>query len=263
MVRGLKEHNLFKTFSGQVAVGWLILEDKITVAALLLLPTLALVPLNDASLLPNLLEVCVLLVVKFILFAILLFTLGRVIAKYILEKVETTGSHELYTITVLALAFAFAELANIVFGLSIVIGAFLAGIVIARTDSQNKVASHTKSLEEAFVVIFFLSMGMLFNVQAVYEHFALFVGTLAIILLAKPLTAYLLARGFSLTKKDSLVIAVALAQIGEFTFILAEEAYRFDILPALGYDVLVACALVSISINPFLFKWVSSQPEEA
>lgn len=261
LIRGLTENHLLNTSQGHLCVGWLILEDKITVVALLLLPTFAVTPIGQGLLLSSVLGSFALIFAKFFLLVFLLFTVGKRLAKIILEKVVKTGSQELFTITVLALAFVFAEVANLVFGMSIVIGAFLAGIAIGQTDVRHEVTQNIRPIKEAFIVLFFLAMGMIFDPKAIYEHFVLFVATLAIILLAKPLSAYVLAKGFGRTSREAITVAVALAQIGEFSFILAEEANRFKILPDFGYDVLVACALVSISLNPFLFKWARTRYE--
>lgn len=259
LIRGLTDNSLLHTSQGHLCIGWLVLEDLITVILLLLLPTLALASSGQEFMVVNTVWFIATVLMKFFLFLALLFTIGKWAVRHILEKVVKTGLRELFTISVLALAFVFAEVANLVFGMSIVIGAFLAGIVIGQTDVRHQVTENTRPIKEAFIVLFFLSMGMLFNLKAICDNFALFIATLSIILIAKPLAAYVLAKGLGRSRTEALTVAVGLAQIGEFSFILAEEANRFELLPDLGYDVLVACALVSISLNPFLFKWARSQ----
>ncbi len=259
LIRGLTDNKLLQTPQGHLCVGWLVLEDLITVVLLLLLPTLALASTGQDLAVANVVQFVAIVLGKFLLLLVLLFTVGKWAARHILEKVVKTGVQELFTISVLALAFVFAEIANFGFGMSIVIGAFLAGIIIGQTDVRHQVTENTRPIKEAFIVLFFLSMGMLFNLNAIYENFLLFILTLSIILIAKPLAAYVLAKGLGRSRTEALTVAVGLAQIGEFSFILAEEANRFQLLPDLGYDVLVACALVSISLNPFLFKWARSQ----
>jgi CPA2 family monovalent cation:H+ antiporter-2 len=255
LIRCLSENNLINTPQGHLCVSWLILEDKIAVATLLLLPTLAITENPLLSISTSL----VWLFIKFFVLVLVLFTAGKWLSKRILEKVAATKVRELYTITVLALAFCFAEMSNAIFGISIVIGAFMAGIVIGKTDAGQQVSSHIRPIKEAFIVLFFLTIGMLFDIKGILDNFPLFAGTLVIILIAKPLTAYVISKGFGRSRRDALTVAVALAQIGEFSFILAEEANRYQILPDIGYDVLVACALVSIACNPFLFTWAKAQ----
>ena len=132
-------------------------------------------------------------------------------------------------------------------------GAFIAGIVIGQTDVHRQVESNALPMRDAFVVIFF-SVGMLFNPSVVVDHFWIFIGTLGIILIIKPLAAFFIALVFRQTLKTALVVAFALAQIGEFSFILAEEALKHHIFNDDGYDVIVACAIVSIALNPLLFR---------
>ncbi len=259
LIRGLTENHLLNTPQGHLCVGWLILEDKITILVLLLLPTFALQSIGEEVFLPVVLGSFTIIFIKFFALVFLLFTVGKWVANHALNRVLKTGSSELFTITVLALAFLFAEIANLVFGMSIVIGAFLAGVAIGKTPIRHEATHNIKPIKEAFIVLFFVAMGMLFDPRAIYDHFYLFMLTLAIILVAKPLAAYVIARGFNRTQVEALTVAVALAQIGEFSFILAEEANRYKIFPDFGYDLLVACAFVSISLNPFLFSWVRAR----
>ncbi len=254
LVRQLADNKLLDTTQGKLCMGWLIIEDKIAVVSLVLIPTLAEGSFGQGKLFLSALASFVFVFFKFFLLVYLLFIAGKPFARFILEKVQALRSRELFTITVLALAFMFTELANIGFGISIVIGAFLAGIVIGEVNMHDKINSHILPIKEAFIVLFFLAMGMLFDLKAVFASFPLFIATLSIILIIKPLSAYLIAKGFHRTKGEALTVAVALAQIGELSFILAEESNRYQILPDPAYDVLVACAIISIAINPFLFK---------
>ena len=133
-------------------------------------------------------------------------------------------------------------------------------MVVGQTDVHRKAAHTTMPLRDAFSVIFFLSVGMLFNPEAIIENFWLFIGTLSIILLIKPVTAFLIVIILRKPFKTALVVALGLAQIGEFSFILVEEATRLKILPDAGYDIIVAGAIVSIAINPLLFKFLNLKP---
>jgi CPA2 family monovalent cation:H+ antiporter-2 len=257
LVRVLSDQKLLNTVEGHIAVGWLIVEDILTVAVLILLPTLASFFSGASISLQEILAFIALLIAKFVLLAALMFTLGLKIVSYILFKVARLQSHELFTLTMLALIFVIATGSALLFGTSIALGAFIAGMVIGQTDVRHQASAHASPLKDAFVVIFFLSVGMLFNPKAIVEHFSLFISVLAIIFIVKPLAAFLIVILLRYPAMTALTIAIALAQIGEFSFILAEEALKFNIFTDEGYDVIVACALISISLNPLFFKWIN------
>ncbi len=254
LVRVLSDQNLLDTPQGHIAVGWLIVEDVLTVIALILLPTIVDFLKGSYVSMQDILLSVVMIMVKFVILAAVMFTLGRKIVTYILVRIARTRSNELFTLTVLALTFVIATGSAFLFGASIALGAFIAGMVIGQTDVRHQASVHASSMKDAFVVIFFLSVGMLFNPMAIVENFALFASVLFVILIIKPLAALLIVLLLRYSWETGLTIALALAQIGEFSFILAEEAIKFDVLPDEGFDIIVACALVSISINPLLFK---------
>lgn len=254
LVRLLADNNLIDTPEGHIAIGWLIVEDLLTVIALILLPTIA-ETLKGAEFHFSDIALSVLFIlIKFVLLIAIMFTIGSKFVTYTLFKIARTRSHELFTLTVLALIFVIATGSALLFGASLALGAFIAGMVIGRTDVRHQASANALPMKDTFVVIFFLSVGMLFNPFAIVENFTLFAGVLGIILIIKPLAALLITLFFNYSFKTALIVAVALAQIGEFSFILAEEALKLKILPDEGYDVIVACALISISINPILFK---------
>lgn len=254
LVRVLADQNLLSTLQGHIAVGWLIVEDILTVAVLILLPTIVAL-LTGASISPlEILTSIALVLVKFFLLAAIMFTLGRKFVSYALFKIARTRSPELFTLAVLALTFLIATGSALIFGTSIALGAFIAGMVIGQTDVRHQASAYASPMKDAFVVIFFLSVGMLFNPMAIVDNFPLFICILFIILVVKPLTAFLIVIAMRYPIGVALSIAFALAQIGEFSFILAEEAAKFHIFPDEGYDIIVACALISISINPMFFK---------
>lgn len=253
LVRVLSDNGLLQTSQGHVAVGWLIVEDILTIAALLLIPTLAISMDGGEFPLTNLSLSFGLILLEFILLALFLFTLGKKAIGYILGKVYDTKSHELFTLTVLTIAFVIATGSTLLLGTSIALGAFIAGIVVGQTKIRKEVTLHSTPLKDAFVVIFFLSVGMLFNPVTISTHFYLFLNVLAIILLAKPLIAFTLTMVLKYPLKTAITVAIGLSQIGEFSFILAQQAVLFNIFPSIGYDILVACALISISLNPILF----------
>lgn len=253
LVRILHDNELLHTPEGHIAVGWLIVEDMITIAALLLIPPLAESMSGESFPIKDVAISFGFALLKFVVLAVIMFTLGRKIVSYVLNRLMLTNSSELFTLTVLSITFVIAVGSAVLLGTSIALGAFIAGMVISQTKNQEEVSMRSKSLKDTFVVIFFLSVGMLFNPAAIAQNFFLFIIILAIILIAKPLVAYGLTLLLRYPQKTALTVAIALAQIGEFSFILAERAMKFNILPEGGYDVIVACALVSISLNPLLF----------
>jgi len=254
LVRVLSDNNLLNSLQGHIAVGWLIVEDILTVVVLILLPIIVAILTGEKVSVTEIISSVAALIAKFILLAGLMFTLGRRIVSYILYKIAQTRSSELFTLAVLALTFLIATGSALIFGTSIALGAFLAGMVIGQTDVKHQASAYSSSMKDAFVVIFFLSVGMLFNPSAIWENFSLFIGILAIIILIKPMTAFVIVILMRYPIAMALSIAFALAQIGEFSFILAEEAGKYHIFPDPAYDVIVACAIISISINPLLFK---------
>jgi CPA2 family monovalent cation:H+ antiporter-2 len=254
LVRVLTDNNLLNTLEGHVAVGWLVVEDILTVAVLILLPTIVKMLTGGVVSSQEIFMAMFVVIGKFLLLITIMFTLGRKVVSYSLLKIAQTRSPELFTLTVLALTFLIATGSALIFGTSIALGAFIAGMVIGQTDVRHQASAYASPMKDAFVVIFFLSVGMLFNPLAIVQHFSLFLGILSVILIIKPLAAYLIAILLRYPKIVALSVAFSLAQIGEFSFILAEEADKFHMFPEEAYDIIVACALISIALNPLLFR---------
>lgn len=254
LVRVLGDNHLLHSYQGHVAVGWLIAEDLITVVMLILLP-FSVQLLNGMEFSWQLIGVEVfMLALKFMLLFLLMFTLGKWVVSYILFKVSQLKSEELFTLTILALIFAIALGAAILFGTSIALGAFIAGMIIGQTALKHQASANALPLRDAFVVLFFLSVGMIFNPMAIFSNFTLFLAVLFTVLLVKPIAAFCLAKIFRQRNVVALTVTLALAQIGEFSFILSEEAIKLHILADEGYDIIVAVALISIALNPLLFR---------
>jgi CPA2 family monovalent cation:H+ antiporter-2 len=254
LIRILTDYQLLSSIQGHIAIGWLIVEDIFTIAVMILLPMMAAFFNGEAPSFAVVSGNILLMVGKLVLLAVIMFTWGHIVVEYILTAIARLRSHELLTLVVLSLTFLIAAGAAYLFGTSIALGAFIAGMIIGQTEVKHQAAANSLPLKDIFGVIFFLSMGMLFNPMAIVTYFWLFLGILAIILLIKPLTAFLMVKGLDYSFKIALTIAISLAQIGEFSFILAEQAMSLDLLPDEGFDILVACALVSISLNPIFFK---------
>jgi CPA2 family monovalent cation:H+ antiporter-2 len=256
LLRLMAENNALKSQAGHIAVGWLIVEDIITVIALLLLPIIASSLSGEGFSFYKLSSTMFVIVLKFTVLALIMFTFGHECVKFALNSVIKLKSKELFTLTILALTFVIATGSTYIFGTSIALGAFIAGLVMGQTDVRAQVALSATPLRDTFIVVFFLSVGMLFNPKVIVDHFFLFLSILSIVLILKPLAALIISLLFGKSFKDCLVIAVALAQIGEFSFILTEQASKLEIMPQMGYDIIVATALVSISLNPLLFYFL-------
>lgn len=258
LIRLLTDNNLLNTQKGHIAVGWLIVEDIFTVIILILLPTLAYISTGGSI---SVLEVTwqvFFSFLKFFALALFLFTWGHKAIEYILTNIARlrVPTQELLTLAVLAIVFLIAMGSAVVFGTSLALGAFLAGMVIAKTNIKHQATANSLPIKDLFAVIFFLSVGMLFNPVAIQDHFSLFIGIIAIILLVKPLVAYLITIYLGYSVNIALTVAISLAQIGEFSFILGEEAIQLKLIPDEGFDLLVACAIVSIFLNTIYFKMI-------
>ncbi len=254
LARILADNALLNTPAGHLSVGWLIVEDIITVAALLILSPLASSYNGEGFSLKSVALAFLFALVKFAALNWVMFTWGKRLVSYLLSKVVLTNSHELFTLTILALTFVVAAGSALLLGTSIALGAFVAGMVMGQTRIRFQISMNALPLKEAFVVVFFLSVGMLFDPYTVVEHPLLSLAVLAIILIVKPLAAFSITLILRNPLKTAFVTALALAQIGEFSFILAERATTLGVLPRAGYDIIIACSLISISINPLLFK---------
>lgn len=253
MVRVLFDNKLLATPQGHIAVGWLIVEDIITIILLLLLPSFAFVE-GETFHWQTIAVSLAWAMLKCLALIFILALWGFKVVSYIFLKIARTRSQELFTITVLALTFCIATGAAFVFGTSIALGAFIAGMMIGQTEVRHQALAHSLPLKDTFAVIFFLSVGMLFNPMVITQQLLFFLVILAIILIIKPLSAYFIVRLFKYPIKVAIVVALALAQIGEFSFILSEQAMKINIIPDEAYDLIVACALITIAINPLLFK---------
>lgn len=254
LVRVLTDNHLLNTKEGHIAVGWLVVEDIFTVIILILLPTIATFSAGiDLSIGP-VLWVIAFVIIKILVLSFFMFTWGHKIVNYVLIKVARFRSQEMFSLTLLALMFIIAVGSTYLFGTSIALGAFIAGMVIGKTSVRHQAAANSLPLKDIFAVVFFLSVGMLFNPMAIGENFPLFLGIVFVILIIKPFSAFLITVILGYSIKVALTVAIALAQIGEFSFILAEEALHLKLIPDEGFDILVAAALLTISLNPLLFQ---------
>ncbi|SFN36263.1 Kef-type potassium/proton antiporter, CPA2 family [Izhakiella capsodis] len=253
LLRALEERQLIDSHRGQIAIGWLIVEDLVMVLTLVLLPAIAGM-FNEGNASFSLLMLDLLLTIgKVAAFMVLMMVVGRRVVPWILARSAATGSRELFTLAVLALALGIAFGAVEFFDVSFALGAFFAGMVLNESELSHRAAHDTLPLRDAFAVLFFVSVGMLFDPMILLSHPLAVVGTLAIIVLGKSLAALMLVRLFGHSKRTALTIAVSLAQIGEFAFILAGLGISLGLMNDEGRNLVLAGAILSIMLNPILF----------
>jgi CPA2 family monovalent cation:H+ antiporter-2 len=252
LIRILSDNNDLHTPAGHIAVGWLVVEDLFTVIALVLLPALF-GPATTGSPLWAALGLTVLKVAALVAFTALVGT--RVIPR-ILDYVAHTRSRELFTLTVLVIALGIAVGSSLIFSVSMALGAFLAGMVVGRSDYSLRAASEALPMRDAFAVLFFVSVGMLLDPRALLASPALVLGSLAIVLIGKPLVAVLAVWIMGYPFRAAVTCGIALAQIGEFSFILASMGRELGVLPAEATNVLVATAIASIVVNPMAYRTI-------
>lgn len=253
LLRALEERRLLDTHRGQIAIGWLIVEDLAMVLALVLLPAFADMLSNQNSNTQQLLLNLGLTIGKVVAFIVLMMVVGRRLVPWILARSAATGSRELFTLAVLALALGIAFGAVELFGVSFALGAFFAGMVLNRSELSHRAANDTLPLRDAFAVLFFVSVGMMFDPRILLERPLAILGTVMIIVVGKSVAAFLLVRLFRHSVATALTISVSLAQIGEFAFILAGLGISLNLLPETGRHLVLAGAIISILLNPFIF----------
>ena len=262
LVRVLVDNKELHTPAGRIAIGWLVVEDLFTVVALVVLPAIFGVS-SDSSLALALGWTAIKIG------ALLAFTavVGTRVIPRLLDYIARTRSRELFTLTVLALAIGIALGSAMIFDVSMALGAFLAGMVVSRSDYSVRAASEALPLRDTFAALFFVSIGMLLDPLSLLRSPGALAGALAIVLLAKPLIALLIVRLMRYPARVALTVAIALAQIGEFSFILSNLGRDLGLLSDAAANVLVAAAIVSIVLNPLLFRairplerWLNSVP---
>jgi CPA2 family monovalent cation:H+ antiporter-2 len=264
VLRSLQERRLLDTERGRIAVGWLVVEDLAMVLVLVFLPALADLA-TGASV--NLSAVAVPLAItlgKFATFVALMWFVGRRVIPWLLHYVAHTGSRELFRLAVLAIALGVAYGAASLFEVSFALGAFFAGMILSESTLSQRAAQETLPLRDAFAVLFFVSVGMLFNPSVILAHPLSLLATLLIITVGKSAVAYLVMRLFRHSESTALMIAASRAQIGEFSFILAGLGVALGLLPPVGRDLILAGALLSILATPFLFvaaDWIHAHHE--
>ena len=262
LLRALQERRLITTERGQIAVGWLIVEDLVMVLPLVLLPAIA--PLlgghpdgqsagSSSVDVSQLMKTVALTIGKVSAFVAIMMLVGRRVIPWILHYTAHTGSRELFRLAVLSIALGVAFIAANLFGVSFALGAFFAGLILSESQLSQQAANESLPLRDAFAVLFFVSVGMLFDPKIVIEQPLAVAATLLIIVIGKSLAALAIVRAFGHPLGTAFTISASLAQIGEFSFILAALGMSLDLLPAAGRDLILAGALLSIVLNPLFF----------
>ena len=251
LMRVLADNRDLHTPAGHIAVGWLVVEDLFTVLVLVLLPALFGKGATDP--IPIALGLAL---VKVALLIVFTFVVGRRLIPWVLAQMASTQSRELFTLTVLVIALGIAVGSAKVFGVSMALGAFLAGMVVGRSEFSLRAAAEALPMRDAFAVLFFVSVGMLLDPAHFIAAPGLIAATLAVILLAKPIAALAIVLALGYPMKTALSIAIVLAQIGEFSFMLASLGQSLGALPPIAGTTVVAAAIISISLNPLLYRCV-------
>lgn len=272
LLRALQERRLVQTDKGRIAVGWLIVEDLAMVLALVLIPVIA-DAMNGArpgTAVPfagrfdiGIWGVLGLTLLKVVAFVAFMLIVGRRVIPWVLHWVAHTGSRELFRLAVLAVALGVAYIAASLFGVSFALGAFFAGMILNESPLSQRAAEESLPLRDAFAVLFFVSVGMLFDPGILLRAPLPLLATLGIILFGKSLAAWLIVRAFGRSNSVALTISASLAQIGEFSFILAGLGVSLAILPEQARDLILAGAILSILLNPVLFALVDRFAAEA
>lgn len=273
LLRALQERRLVATEQGRIAVGWLIVEDLAMVLALVILPAIASVIGGQSTIAPDPLAarfglgiwgVLGLTLVKVAAFVALMLIIGRRVIPWILHYIAHTGSRELFRLAVLSIALGVAFGAAKLFGVSLALGAFFAGMILSESELSHRAAEESLPLRDAFAVLFFVSVGMLFDPASIIREPLPVLGVVFIIVAGKSAAAFLIVRLFGHSRETALTIAASLAQIGEFSFILAELGGKLNLLPDQARDLILAGAILSILLNPLFFAaidWLKPKAE--
>jgi CPA2 family monovalent cation:H+ antiporter-2 len=272
LLRAMQERRLIETERGRIAVGWLIVEDLAMVLALVLLPAIA-GAINGNSAASEVVHttsdplasylnlgvggIILLTLAKVAAFVAFMLIVGRRVIPWTLHAIAHTGSRELFRLAVLAIALGVAFGASKLFGVSLALGAFFAGMIMSESELSHRAAEESLPLRDAFAVLFFVSVGMLFDPMTIINDPLPLLATLAIIVVGKSLAAFFIVIAFGYPTGTALIISASLAQIGEFSFILAELGVGLGMLPEEGRDLILGGAILSILLNPLVFAAVT------
>lgn len=256
LLRALESRGMLDSMNGKITVGWLVVEDLVTVLVLVLLPPLASLLGGDtleshAAPLWQTISITLLQVVAFI---VIMLVIGKRLLPWLLWHVAKTGSRELFTLAVVSSAIGIAYGASALFSVSFALGAFFAGMVMRESEFSHRAAEESLPLRDAFAVLFFVSVGMLFQPAIIMQQPLNVLAVVAVIVVGKSIAALAITLAFRYPLNTALIVAASLAQIGEFSFILAGLGQALGLLPVEGMSLILAAALISIALNPLLFS---------
>jgi len=249
MAHVLAEHHDLHAPIGHIAIGWTVVEDILTVATLLLLPILF-----SGGSAQNAWVAVGLAGLKVVLLIATIVVFGKWVIPWALERIERTRSRELFTLAVLVLALGLAVGSAQIFGVSMALGAFLAGLAVGRSDFAARAASDAVPMRDAFAVLFFVSVGMLFDPRSLFHAPLVIITVLAVVIVVKPLAALATVRLLGVPLTTAIPVGAAFSQVGEFSFVLASAARQLGLLNDMGWNALVAASVISIAANPFIYR---------
>jgi CPA2 family monovalent cation:H+ antiporter-2 len=271
LLRALEDRGILDSINGRIAVGWLVVEDLVMVLVLVLLPALA-GPLGGtgADVGANLWKTLAVTLGQVAAFIAFMLVVGRKLFPWFLWRVARTGSRELFTLAVVATAVGIAYGSSQLFGVSFALGAFFAGMVLRESELSHRAAEESLPLRDAFSVLFFVSVGMLFDPRVLVDSPLHVLAAVAVVMFGKSIAAFLLVLALRYPLNTAITVSASLAQIGEFSFILAALGLSLGLLPVEGQNLILASAIISIALNPLLFKateplqrWLRSKSELA
>jgi CPA2 family monovalent cation:H+ antiporter-2 len=260
MVRAFQDRRLLETERGRLAVGWLVVEDLIMVLALVLLPTAAMIASDDSVPVSRMVFQLLITLAKVSIFVTAMLVVGRRVIPWLMHYTAHTGSRELFRLAVFAIALGVAFGAARLFGVSFALGAFFAGMVMGESTLSQQATEEALPLRDAFAVLFFVSVGMLFNPHVFVEAPLALAASVAIIVVGKAALSWAIVRAFKLSNSTALTMAAGRAQIGEFSFILIGLGIDIQLIPPLARDLVLGGAIISIVLNPLLFALLVRRP---
>jgi monovalent cation:H+ antiporter-2, CPA2 family len=254
LLRALEDRGLVKSENGRITVGWLVVEDIAIVLAIVLLPAVAAIAHGQTATPAETVQTLSVTLGKIAVFAVLMLIVGARVFPWLIVRIAHTKSRELLSLGTLALALGVAYVAATLFDASFALGAFLGGVALNGSKLTHRVAEDSQPLRDTFAVLFFVSVGMLFDPMTLVRQPLGVLAVVSIIVLGKSLAALAITSLYKLPLRTGLMIAVALAQVGEFSFVLAGMGVRLDLMTADTYNLILASALISIAINPIMFR---------
>lgn len=257
LLRSLEQYKIIDCHVGKIAVGWLIVEDIIMIIVLVLLPLFPDISSSgEEERLYVIMKLIFLTILKITVFVIIMLIVGKKLLPRLLVIISKTKSRELMILGIIAISSGFAFIAYTLFGASFALGAFMAGFILNESEIGKKSADKSLPLRDIFAVLFFVSVGMLFDPSILIKEPILIIIAFLLVVLGKAIVTYFIMRAFRQSFYNSIILAISIAQIGEFSFILAALALKLNIFSSTIYNMVIVSAIISITINPFLFKLV-------